>query len=117
MESKLHGGLKMDWWIVDLVGRGRRGVFSGRQDGRWVPLIFTSRERVAEYVNRYKPSWATVTAGSFDPLGEDEFLDFLSVALTHRFDRRTHFAVDPPPNGGRFRACPIAQFLSDPGRA
>jgi hypothetical protein len=85
-------------------------VVSGNQGTGNIPLMFTSSGRAAEFIARHKPGWATAVPRSFD---QEEFAAFLWQEY-RRYGRSTHFALNPPPDGGRLSPYPIARFLSDP---
>jgi hypothetical protein len=105
----------MGWYVITSAGPdGNSVIVSGHQGAGWVPLVFTSIERVAEYIERHKPAWATVAPATFEPMSDRRFFDWLATAASLPTDRRTHFTIDPPADGGRFRPYSIANYLSDP---
>jgi hypothetical protein len=70
-------------------------------------LAFSTRAKMVEFIERLKPACVTILPESFEPLNDSQLFDEL-VTLPGL----THFALDPPADGGRLRLCPIARVLN-----
>jgi hypothetical protein len=92
-----------EWFVAESAGTDGKFVVLSRSG---VPLVFGSRAGLIEFLGRHKPKWANIAPESFEPLGRDEFIDFLGVARTHSTDRRTHIEVDGATH-------PIGPYLDD----